>query len=180
MIEQDMASIIKFVLTRAGDPAPYYWNVPQHFQVPAAFFPTPEADTGGETFLTFYEDYTWYIKLFHKTAQEAYELGRKVLQAIRAERNLIPLIEQDGSETPGEWVRVNDPRLQVLDDGAAQLTVSWRRRSPYADVASGGVQKVQEVNVDVFMRSGKTIDDAMADALEAYAVSANQPGGQPE
>ena len=47
MLEQEMASIIKFVLDRAGGPSPYYWNVPRHFCVPAAYFPTPEIDTGG-------------------------------------------------------------------------------------------------------------------------------------
>ena len=71
MLEQEMASIIKFVLDNAQGPSPYYWNVPQHFCVPAAYFPTPEIDTGGETFLTYYMDYIWYIKLFHKTGQGA-------------------------------------------------------------------------------------------------------------
>ena len=84
MIEQEMASIIKFVLDRAGGPAPYYWNVPQHFTVPAAYFPPPEIETGGETFLTYNVDYAWYIKIFHKTAQGAYALGNAVTQAIRA------------------------------------------------------------------------------------------------
>ena len=36
MLEQDMASIIKFVLENAENPAPYYWNVPENFMVPAA------------------------------------------------------------------------------------------------------------------------------------------------
>ena len=119
MLEQEMASIIKYVLDKAGGPAPYYWNVPQNFSVPAAYFPTPEIDTGGETFLTYYMDYVWFIKLFHKTGQGAYSLGFDVMTAIRAARNLIPLIAEDGSEIAGSWVRINDPQLKVLDDGAA-------------------------------------------------------------
>lgn len=67
-----MASIIKFVLDRAGGPSPYYWNVPQNFIVPAVYFPPPEMETGGETFLTYYVDYAWYIKLFHTSGQGAY------------------------------------------------------------------------------------------------------------
>lgn len=92
MLEQEMASIIKFVLDNAQGPSPYYWNVPQHFCVPAAYFPTPEIDTGGETFLTYYMDYVWYIKLFHKTGQGAYSLGFSVITALKAARNLVPLI----------------------------------------------------------------------------------------
>ena len=176
-----MASIIKFVLDRAGGPAPYYWNVPQHFTVPAAYFPPPEIETGGETFLTYNVDYAWYIKIFHKTAQGAYALGNAVTQAIRAARNLVPLIDPDGREIKGNWVRVNDPQLKVLDDGAAQLTVTWRSRKPYLDVVEEQENgpKARKVNVEVIMRSGKTITDAYAEALESYAVTLN-PGGQPE
>lgn len=178
MIEQEMASIIKFALDNAGGPAPYYWNVPKHFTVPAAYFPPPEIETGGETFLTYNVDYAWYIKYFHKTTQGAYSLGYAVAQAIRAARNLVPLIAPDGSVIERSWVRVNDPQLKVLDDGAAQLTVTWRSRRPYSDVLDAP-EKAQVVNVDVFMRSGKTITDAYAEALESYAVPLN-PGGQPE
>lgn len=38
----------------------------------------------------------------------------------------------------------------------------------------------RQANVDVFMKSGKTISDAYAEALEKYAVPVNQSGGQPE
>lgn len=179
MLEQEMASIIKFVLDKAGGPAPYYWNVPQNFSVPAAYFPTPEIDTGGETFLTYFMDYVWYIKLFHATAQGAYSLGHPVVSAIRAARNLIPLIAEDGSEIDGSWVRVNDPQLKVLDDGAAQLTISWRSRRPYSDTTADREQ-AHTFHVDVFMQSGKTVSDAYAEALEQYAVPVNQSGGQPE
>lgn len=179
MIEQEMASIIKFVLDRAGGPSPYYWNVPKNFAVPAAYFPTPEITTGGETFLTYNMDYVWYIKLFHRTGQGAYALGNGVVSAIRAARNLIPLIREDGSVFDGSWVRVNDPQLKVLDDGAAQLTISWRSRRPYNDTIED-VAKAQAINVDVFMQSGKTITDAYAETLEAYAIPLHNTGGQPE
>ena len=181
MIEQEMASIIRYVLDHAGTPSlsPYYWNVPQHFSVPAVYFPTPELDTGGETFLTYWTDFVWYIKLFHRSGQVAYAIGNAVTQAIRAERNLIPLVEQGGSIVEGEWVRVNDPKLKVLDDGAAQLTISWRSRRPYNDTTEAAA-RAQAFNLDVFMRTGKTISDADAEALERYAVPTQETGRQPE
>lgn len=164
-----MASIITFVLDRAGGPSPYYWNVPQHFTIPAAYFPPPEIDTGGETFLTYYMDYTWYIKFFHKSDQEAYSLAASVAAATRVERNLVPLIAEDGGEIKGEYLRVNDPKVKLLDDGAAQLTVSWRSRRPYG-ITVEDVQKAQSFYLNLFMKSGKTITDAYAEALERYAV----------
>lgn len=179
LLEQEMASIIKFVLDKAGGPSAYYWNVPQHFTVPAAYFPTPEIDTGGETFLTYYMDYVWYIKLFHKTGEGAYSAGHAVTTAIKAARNLIPLIAEDGSEIEGSWVRVDDPKIKVLDDGAAQVTINWRSRRPYSDTVEE-TQRAQNINVDVFMKSGKEISEAYAEALERYAVPLNNSGGQPD
>lgn len=175
MIEQEMASIIKYVAEQAGGPAPYYWNVPQHFTVPAVFFPPPEIASGGDTFGTYCLDYAWYIKLFHHSEQGAYSMGQAVLHSIRAARNLIPLIGEQGNVIPGEWVRVDDPSLKALDSGAAQLTVSWRSRRPYADTVFPRA-KAGSFDVNVFLKPGGSISDEYAAALEKYAVPTNQPG----
>jgi hypothetical protein len=164
-----MASIIKFVLTRAGELPPYYWNVPQHFTIPSAYFPPPEIDTGGETLCTYSMDFSWYIKLFHQTAQGAYSIGNMIVTAIRGVRNLIPLIAEDGREIVGNFVRVSDPKLKMLDDGAAQLTINWRSRRLYND-ALEEKNRAQSFSFDVFMKSGKEISDAYAEALEKYAI----------
>ncbi len=177
--EQEIASIMKFVLDRAGKPAPYYWEVPAHFAVPSVYFPMPEIDTGGETFLTYNMDYTWYIKIFHRTKEGAYFIGLAVTTAIKAARNLVPLIATDGSEIKGSWVRLDDPKLKILADGVAQITLNWRSRRPYNDTAAG-VQRSQTFNVNVFMKSGKEISDAYAEALERYAVPLQSTAGQAE
>lgn len=57
MLEQELASIMKYTLDAAGTPTPYYYRVPQHFMVPAVYFPLPEIVSGGETFLTYNLDY---------------------------------------------------------------------------------------------------------------------------
>ena len=179
MLEQEMASIIKFTLDRAKNPSPYYWEVPQHFTIPAVYFPTPEIATGGETFLTYNVDYAWYIKFFHHSSQKAYASAFSVLTAIRANRNLIPLITETGERAEGN-VRVNDPKLKVLDNGAAQLTVEWRSRRPYnADEAV----KMQTYEVDRWNKEElygeRTISDAYAEALEKYAIPlSSQSTGQ--
>ncbi len=178
-LEQEIASIMKFVLDRAGKPAPYYWEVPVHFAVPSAYFPMPEIDTGSETFLTYNMDYAWYIKIFHRTKEEAYSLGLTVVTAIRAARNLIPLIAEDGSETEGNWIRLNDPKLKILDDRAAQLAVTWRSRRPYDDTAAGA-QRSQLLNIDALAKQGNRISDAFAKALEKHAFSLDSDGRKPE
>ena len=149
MLEQETASIIKFVTENAGNPYPYYWNVPQNFMIPAVYFPTPEIITGGETFLTYYVDFSWYINIFHKTAQQAYAIAHKVLTAIKEQRNLIPLISEDGSKIENSWVRVNDPSVEIIENGTAQLTITWRSRRPYQ---YNEMQKIQSFHTDMFMK----------------------------
>ena len=179
MLEKELASIMGYIADKAQAPSPYYYNVPRHFCVPAVYYPMPEVATGGETFSTYGMDYVWYIKFFHKTTHEACGLGMSVLTAMREERNLIPLLAEDGSRIDGGWLRINDPKLKALDDGAAQLTINWRSRRPYNDTAAGA-QRSQSFYLDVFMKSGKEISDAYAEVLEKYAVPLNSNGGKPE
>ena len=169
MLEQELASIMNYVLDTADNPAPYYYQVPQHFMVPAVYFPTPEIISGGETFLTYNLDYVWYIRFFHKSAQLAYGLAFKVLTALKAGRSLVPLITPTGERTAG-GIRLHDPKLKLLQDGAAQLALSWRSRRPYnAEVA----QKMQHYEVENWVKPElyreKLVNQAMAAALEGLA-----------
>lgn len=179
MLEQELASIMSFISEKARAPSPYYYNVPQHFEVPAVYFPSPEIKTGGETLSAYGMDYIWYILFFHKTSREAYGLGLEVLTAIREGRNLIPVIAEDGSKLKGSWLRVNDPELIVVDTGAAQLTVSWRSRRPYGDVEEGA-QRSYSFHINIFMESGKEISDAYAEELEPYSVPLDFPEIEPD
>lgn len=164
MLEQEIASIMKFVLDRAGNPSPYYWNVPEDFTVPAVYFPTPEIMTGGETFLTYYMDYTWFILFFAETSERAYALGWQVLTEIKRNRNLFPLIGTDGEET-GETFRADDPRLKVLDNGAAQLQINWTSRRPYNEKQT---VKMQSYDVQAW---NKAADYAEREVSEAYVAA---------
>lgn len=154
MLEQETASIMKFIIENAENPYPYYWNVPQNFMIPAVYFPTPEMITGGETFLTYYIDSSWYINFFHKTAQHAYALAQKVLIAIKQQRNLIPLITEDGSIIENNWVRVEDPSIEVIENGTAQLTLNWKSRRPYKQME---ISKTQKFHIDVFLQTKKEV-----------------------
>lgn len=128
-----MASIAWFVIEQAGNPAPYYWKVPESFIVPAVYFSRPEIETGGETFLTYHEMYTWHIQVYDHSEQGAWQKAYDVVKRIRGARNLIPLRDEDGKIIEGEWVRINDPSMIGLDENMAQITIKWRSRQPYDD-----------------------------------------------
>lgn len=130
MLEQEVASIIKFTLDNAGNPAPYYEEIKQDFIVPSCYFPSPEIDTDGETLLTYRKRYSWFIKFFHNTTGGAYAMALAVLEALKGARNLVPLIANDGTET-GENLRIKDPSIKKIDSGVYQLYIEWDSRRPY-------------------------------------------------
>lgn len=175
MLEQEIASIMKFAIDKAHNPSPYYWNVQEDFAIPAIYFPVPEIVTGGETFSTYRMEYAWYIKVFHKTAEEAYALAHDILTAIKRSRNLIPLISETGERATG-GVRIDDPQLKMLDDGAAQLSLSWVSRRPYDEETSQKMQTYEVEgwkNPDIYLE--KHIPAAFSAALERYAVTLPTP-----
>lgn len=139
VIEQELASIFGFVLQAAGNPMPYYRNLPQDFSVPAAYFPIPEITTSGDTFNDYGAEYDWYIKFIHSETQEAYEMALNALTAIKEARNLIPLRSQDGKLTE-KGVRIKDPELRTIDDGVVQLKIRFISRRPYSRSATSRIK----------------------------------------
>ena len=129
MLEQEIASAIKFILDAAGSPTPYYHSVPQDFLAPAVYFPPPEIISAGNTLLSYLLEYSWYVKFFHKSTEEAYGIALKTLTALQDRKNVIPLIDDKGKLT-GRGFRISDPSLKSLDN-AAQLTIIWKSPRPY-------------------------------------------------
>jgi hypothetical protein len=168
VLEQEIASIIKFTSDAAGNPAPYYWDVPRSVAVPAVYFPSPDIGTGGDTLATYKMEYDWFIKFFHKTTEDAYALGLKALTALKVCRNLVPLIDTEGKAT-GRGIRIDDPELKKVDDGAVQLKITFTSRRPYN---RPDVQKMQTYHIEEWEDSelyeSKYVDAAMEAALEKY------------
>lgn len=131
-LEQEVASVMAFALREAGDPHPYYWDVPEDFERPAIYFPQPEIDTGGDTLGTYASDYEWYINFFADTTEEAHAIARRVLTALKRAKNYVPLLNEDGTES-GKKLRLKDPSLKRGDTGVSQLTIGWTSRRSYAD-----------------------------------------------
>lgn len=129
MLEQEIASAIRFILDSTNGPTPYYHNVPQGFLVPAVYFPPPEILSAGDTLLTYSLEYSWYVKFFHEDTQKAQALAFAALTALQGRKNVVPLIDENGAPT-GRGFRMLDPLLKPLEN-AAQLTLMWKSPRPY-------------------------------------------------
>ena len=87
MLEKEVASIIKFILDSAGNPVPYYHNMPENFVVPSVYFPSPEITFEPDTFSTYGADYNIFVNFFHSSTELAYELALPVFHSIMTLRD---------------------------------------------------------------------------------------------
>lgn len=166
MLEQEIASIIKFVLDSAGNPTPYYYNIPQSFQVPAAYFPRPEITTGGDTLASYEATYSLYVNFFDRTTEKAYDRAYMAFDAILRRRNLIPLIDTQGNLLR-KGVRLKDPSLRATAECVAQLVLEFVSRRPY-DVKEAEKMQTFEAVFKQKPYESVYITEAMEKALEEY------------
>lgn len=150
MLEQEIASIIQFILNKAGNPSPYYDEVPEGFLVPSVYFPAPEITSKGDTLTTYALSYIWFIKFFHKDTPLAHSLGLTALTALQGNRNRIPLIDEKGVKT-GRLFHIKDSELKKIEGarGVTQLTVSWDSTRLYNNPEA---EKMMGYDIDMYTR----------------------------
>lgn len=146
VLEQEIASIIRFILDSTTGLTPYYHQVPESFVVPSVYFPQPVFMSRGETFATYALEYDWLIKFFASTDAEAQANAAIALNAICAARRLVPLIDESGQPV-GRGVRLKDPELKKADDNAYQIELRWDSRRPYN---AEEYQKMMHYNLDIY------------------------------
>ena len=144
MLNQEMASVIHYILGKIGEIKPYYNEIPEGFRLPAVYFPPPGISSRGDTLSSYALGYTWLIRFYHEDTPSAYNLGLPALEAIQGTRGLIPLIDETGADT-GRCFRVNNPALHRTDGkiGLAQLELSWDSPRLYDE---RDYQKIAKVN----------------------------------
>ena len=161
MLEQEIASLMRFIIEKAGNPAPYYDEVSEGFLLPAIYFPSPEIESDGDTLQTYVLTYTWFINIFHVDKPSAHGAALSVLNGIRKARNLIPLIDSAGNMTD-DGFRIKDPSVKILDlsHAAAQLSITWNSIRPYADV---DIEQPKTTGYSLNMITKKAFQTALTD-----------------
>ena len=149
MLDQEIASLMRYLIDAAFNPMPYYYNIPEDFITPAIFFPQPEIRSDGDTFSTYALEFSWFVKIFGKNTTQAQGLAFAALTALQRMKNVVPLIGEDGEPT-GRTFRLHDPSIRAVDDGAAQLTLRWDSRRPYYREAH---EKAAEFEVNLFAKN---------------------------
>ena len=82
VMDQEIASAARFILSAVEGAHPYYWEMKQDFYVPAVYFPTPEVETAGDSVDAYRMSFTWYVKMFAATDDEAHGMAFAAMTAI--------------------------------------------------------------------------------------------------
>lgn len=124
MVEQELASIAKYMNGITGINNIYFDEVPEGFKRPSLYFPVLEQITRGDTLTSFAYMNTWFIKVFDKETKPAFTTASNIVDTICKNKNLIPLVNEDGSPT-GKGIRLKEIKLNKLDIGTIQIQVDW-------------------------------------------------------
>ena len=152
MLDQEIASIMHYIINAASTPTPlnpYYHNIPEDFSTPAVFFPQPEVTSHGDTLNTYALEFSWFIVFFDKDTQSTHSLALAALTVLQEKKCVVPRIDEKG-QSIGRGIRLNDPSVRVIDDGAAQLTLNWKSPRPYFRES---VEKMMIYHTSIWIKS---------------------------
>ncbi|MGN0621138.1 MAG: hypothetical protein ACI4I9_04650 [Porcipelethomonas sp.] len=130
MLEQEVASIAGFIIKASDDIRPYYCEVPENFLVPAVYFPMPEFVSSPDTLSTYSTKYSLFVKFFHVSDEKACAAAYPAYTAVNSSRGRIPLVDISGNPA-GRFIKITGSAVSRVDDGAYQLQLEWRSRSPF-------------------------------------------------
>lgn len=118
-------------------------EIPEGMKTPAIYFPNPEVQEYNDTLSTYMLTYSWFIKVFGKTNEEAYAISHQIQKVLSGCRLTIPILNEDGTETE-QFVRLQKPQVRQIDSHISQLTISFDIRKGYDDCLT------DEENITIF------------------------------
>lgn len=132
-LEQEVSSIIQYVLRKSGLEKFYTDELPTSFFIPSAYFPAPELDTEYDTLSTYSVHYRMPVRFFAAKTQAAYKYARTVANCLIAERNRIPLMDEHG-ENGGEHFKVKRSDVKKIDSGVYGFNIEWESHRTFDDI----------------------------------------------
>lgn len=157
-MREDFASIVRFVMDNVGNQANahiYFENIKDGFGIPAFYFPQPEEEINQVSLLNGYlQDCSCLLQIFAATDEDAMVLANKVKKVILNNNEYIPVIDFNGNNT-GEIFRVIVKKINRIDEGLAQVSLSWKYDERYNNIPN---DKIKDISFNLSMKEGKSIE----------------------
>lgn len=140
-MNQYESSLARVCMECSGISVLYEDNVPENFVVPSLYFPTAETSSAVGTLNSYQTKYAVYAKVFAYTKREAGELAEKIVKGIMQRNCRLPVYNKDGTDS-GTVIKLEAPDSRIVDEGMAQVTLSYKIIRAFAKVRSPTVQVV--------------------------------------
>ena len=143
---QEMASIARAIISLHSSYNVYYNHVPEGYIPPALYFPLPTVEVMSDSLNGFKYHYSWYIKVFHKTTEDAWNAASRIQSFFKDNRNLVPIVEEDGSYT-GKYLKIYDVKVNEIEENTMQAYIQWDSHRGYV---TGNT--VTNIKTDIFQK----------------------------
>jgi len=116
-------------------------NVPEDFAIPSLYFPSAETAPSGMGLNNYQTKYSIYAKVFALTKRDAEELAEMIVRGIMDRKCRISVYNKDGTES-GAVIKLDPPTSWGVDEGMAQVTLSYRIIRAYAELKHPAAKSV--------------------------------------
>ena len=148
ILEQERASIIRYFLGKTGLTHYYTDKLPKTFAYPSVYFPTPEIASSYDTLSTYSMYYRMAVRFFAADNQTAYYYARIVANSLIAERNRIPMIAPDGTDTK-TCFRVKKSDVKKIDTGVYGFNIEWESIRTFDDIPDTDIGEATQIDVSL-------------------------------
>lgn len=143
-IEQELASIVRFVEESTGGIEKIFERIPEDFPIPSVFFPVPELSARKVSMQTMRTTLTWYVKFFASNDMGAYTLASTVESLILYRNCQLPMYTESG-ELEEKTIPVSAPEVIRVDYGVYQIKISCER---YTSIYRENGADINRINID--------------------------------
>lgn len=141
MLENLIASVIKEICNISNIDTVYFDEIEDGFISPSIYVPPAEQTPQGDTLTSFRFDTAIYFKIYAKTTKEAVALAEIVVMQIVGQKNIINILNKDGSKT-GKTFRIKSISSRKADTAIAQVYISFQTIFPYIKETYSNAQQI--------------------------------------
>lgn len=126
-----------------------FHNMPEQFKVPAIYYPNPTVTSNNDTLSSFLLTYSWFVKIFAASTEDAYEIAAQIQRDLCGDRFSIPIKNDDGSMDGNRHIRIKRLEIKQIDDSVYQVYLLWEERVQYNDIGLNDGTQISNVSVEL-------------------------------
>lgn len=121
-----------------------FHEMPQDSKLPVIYFPNPSVISSNDTLSGFVLNYSWYVKVFATSMEEAYAIASGIQRQLSFDKFKVPVLNKNGTHA-GFKIKINNPEIKALDAHSYQITINWNERNHYDAPSLQTIDKVDMV-----------------------------------